>query len=68
MMDDKYSFNIPEGGSKSMDVLDYSFNKTTCNFLIKSGLTDGMKILESCHHELPSRLAHLGYLLPLIIV
>ena len=45
-MKDNYCFNIPEGGSKSLDILDYCFNESTQTFLLKSGLDYGMKVLE----------------------
>jgi SAM-dependent methyltransferase len=45
-MSDKYCFNIPEGGSKALDILDYCFNESTQSFLLKSGLDYGMKVLE----------------------
>lgn len=45
-MKDKYCFNIAEGGSKSLGILDYCFNKSTQPFLLKSGLYYGMKVLE----------------------
>ncbi len=45
-MKDKYCFNIPKGGSKSLDILDYCFNESTQTFLLKSGLDYGMKVLE----------------------
>lgn len=45
-MKDKYCFNIPEGGSQSLDILDYCFNESTQAFLLKSGLNYGMKVLE----------------------
>mgnify|MGYP003951976069 CR=1 FL=1 len=45
-MTDKYCFNIPEGGSKSLDILDYLFNNTTQTRLVNSGLNKGMNVLE----------------------
>jgi SAM-dependent methyltransferase len=42
----KYCFNIPEGGSQSLGILDYCFNESTQAFLLKSGLSQGMKVLE----------------------
>ena len=45
-MKEKYCFNIPEGGSKSLDILDYCFNESTQAFLLKAGLNKGMKVLE----------------------
>jgi SAM-dependent methyltransferase len=45
-MKDKYCFDIPEGGSKGLSLLDYCFNNTTKEFLLSSGLAPGMKVLE----------------------
>lgn len=45
-MKDKYCFEIPEGGSDALDLLDYCFNESTQAFLLNAGLKKGMKVLE----------------------
>ena len=47
-MTDKYCFNIPEGGSKSLDILDYLFNNTTQTRLVNSGLNKGIHFPNYC--------------------
>lgn len=46
MSKEKYCFDVPEGGSQAPTILDYCFNESTQAFLIKAGLTKGMKVLE----------------------
>jgi ubiquinone/menaquinone biosynthesis C-methylase UbiE len=46
MSKEKYCFNVPEEGSLAPTILDYCFNKSTQDFLVNSGLTKGMKVLE----------------------
>lgn len=41
-----YCFDIPKGGSQSLDILDYCFNKSTRSFLTNAGLRENMKVLE----------------------
>lgn len=45
-MAEDYAFEIPEGGAKGLEILDYCFNKTTKAFLQKAGLKQGMSVLE----------------------
>lgn len=45
-MKEKYCFDIPEGGAASLNLLDYCFNTSTQDFLLKAGLTEGMHVLE----------------------
>ena len=46
MTDEQYAFDMPEGGSQGLDILDYCFNTTTQTFLQNSGLKQGMQVLE----------------------
>ncbi len=41
-----YIFEIPAGGSKGVELLDYCFNQTTQTFLQRAGLREGMSVLE----------------------
>jgi ubiquinone/menaquinone biosynthesis C-methylase UbiE len=45
-MKDKYCFKIDKGGADSLNLLDYCFNDSTQNFLLRSGLKQGMTVLE----------------------
>ena len=45
-MVEKYCFDIPEGGSEAIDILDYCFNDTTQSFLLNAGLKQNKKILD----------------------
>jgi len=45
-MNDKYCFDIPDEGTSPHNILDYCFNKSTEDFLLKSGLMPGMNVLE----------------------
>lgn len=46
MPDEKYIVDIGDEGSIGLDKLDYCFNPTTQEFLIRSGLKSGMKVLD----------------------
>ncbi|MBT6207866.1 MAG: class I SAM-dependent methyltransferase, partial [Francisellaceae bacterium] len=45
MNDEKYDFTVGEEGL-DYDILDYTFNKTTKEFMLNNGLKEGMNILE----------------------
>ena len=45
-MSNKYCFDIPDGGDSPHNILDYCFNNSTQDFLLKSGLKEGMAVLE----------------------
>ena len=46
MVAEKYIIQIGEKGSEGLGKLDYLFNKTTQEFLLKSGLKAGMSVLD----------------------
>jgi ubiquinone/menaquinone biosynthesis C-methylase UbiE len=46
MANEKYFAEIGEEGSIALDILDYSFNSTTYDFLLSSGIKAGMTVLD----------------------
>lgn len=46
MKSEKYIVDIAEGGSVGLGRLDYCFNATTQDFLIRAGLKSGMRVLD----------------------
>src|SRR5690606_31014121 len=45
MSDEKYDFDVGEEGL-SYDILDYSFNPSTKDFILKNGLKKGDRVLD----------------------
>ena len=58
-MKDKYCFDMPQGGSKSLDILDYFFNDNTQAFLLKAGLKKGMGLEDNMSAEYFKRFVNL---------
>lgn len=46
MGDDKYCFEIGEQGQQGLGILDYLFNESTQQFLLRAGLKPNMKVLD----------------------
>jgi SAM-dependent methyltransferase len=46
MQPEKYIVDINEGGSVGLERLDYCFNQTTQDFLLRAGLKSGMRVLD----------------------
>ena len=44
--EENYDFDIQQGGARSVDILDVSFNETTKQFIKHNGIMPGMKVLD----------------------